>query len=64
MRGRDRHDAERGMSTVEYAVLIAVAGAAAAAMFTYVMNATQANIRNMELELNAAVSEEVGGEAP
>lgn len=50
---------QRGMSLVEYAVLIAVCGAACATMFVYVMRAAQAQVRNMELELNAAVTENV-----
>ena len=50
---------EQGMSLLEYAVLIALCGAACATMFTYVMRASQAQVRNMELELNAAVTENV-----
>ena len=48
---------EQGMSILEYAVLIVLCAAACATMFTYVMRAAQAQVRNMELELNAAVTE-------
>ena len=56
---RGVRSAEQGMSLLEYAVLITLCGAACATMFTYVMRAAQAQVRNMELELNAAVTENV-----
>lgn len=50
---------EHGMSIVEYSIVIAAAGAAVATMFTYVLRGAQAQVRNMELELNASVSEKI-----
>jgi len=47
----------RGQSTLEYAVLIAVVAAALVAMHTYVRRAIQANVKNVEEELNAATAE-------
>ena len=44
---------KRGQSTLEYAVLIAVVSAALLAMGTYVRRAVQANVKNVEEELNA-----------
>ena len=44
----------RGKSTMEYAVLVAIVAAALVAMHTYVRRAMQANLKNLELELNAA----------
>lgn len=38
---------------LEYAVLIAIIAAACVAMHTYVRRAMQANLKNLELELNA-----------
>jgi Flp pilus assembly pilin Flp len=43
-----------GQSTMEYAVLVAIVAAALVAMHTYVRRAMQANLKNLELELNAA----------
>lgn len=43
----------KGQSTLEYAILIAVVASALVAMHTYVRRAMQANVKNLELELNA-----------
>lgn len=48
----------RGQNTVEYAVLIAAVATAMIAMATYVRRSVQANMKNVEQELNAAVEEE------
>lgn len=42
----------RGQSTLEYALVVAVVVAALVAMQTYVRRAMQANLKNLELELN------------
>lgn len=47
----------QGQSALEYAVLIAVVAAAVIAMQTYVRRAVQANMRNVQEELNAATAE-------
>ena len=46
-------ESSQGQSTLEYAVLIAVVAAAVIAMQTYVRRAVQANVRNVQEELNA-----------
>lgn len=49
---------QTAQSTLEYAVLIAVVAAALVAMNTYVRRAIQANVKNVEVELNAATAEQ------
>ena len=46
-----------GSGTFEYAILVAVVVAALVAMHTYVRRAMQANLKNLELELNAVTEE-------
>jgi hypothetical protein len=46
-----------GFGTFEYAILVAVVVAALVAMHTYVRRAMQANLKNLELELNAVTEE-------
>ena len=49
---------KRGQNTLEYAVLIAIVAAAVVAMQTYVRRAIQANLKNVEQEINASIEEE------
>ena len=49
---------QTAQSTLEYAVLIVVVAAALVAMNTYVRRAIQANVKNVEVELNAATAEQ------
>ena len=46
----------RGQSTLEYAIVIAIVAAALVGMHTYVRRAMQANLKNLELELNASTA--------
>jgi len=50
---RMRAGGASGQSTLEYAVLVTIVAAALVAMHTYVQRAMQANLKNLELELNA-----------
>lgn len=59
-----RRSEKRGQSTLEYATLIAAVGIALAAMTVYVQRAMQANLSNVEDELNAAAAEVPGIVAP
>lgn len=54
---RSQRAARQGQGTLEYAVLIAVVAAALIAMHTYVRRAIQANVKNVEEELNAATAQ-------
>ena len=53
-----------GQHTLEYAVLIAVVAAAVVAMQTYVRRAIQANLKNVEEEVNASLEEQPGQGQP
>lgn len=46
-----------GQSTLEYAMIIAVAVAALAAMSTYVQRSVQANLKTIEDQINAQPTE-------
>ena len=56
--------ADSGQHTLEYGVLIAVVAAAVVAMQTYVRRAIQANLKNVEQEINASLEEEPGQQPP
>ena len=55
-----RRTCRAGQHTLEYAVLIAIVAAGVVTMQTYVRRAIQANLKNIEGEVNASLKEQPG----